>query len=189
MMKILIFICVFIHLFSPFSDAEIYKWRDDSGVLHFSDIQPNQNSSFEIVKIPISESSDIIVSEFGLLIKDINMVWYSGGSLLQKKELYHPQVELVVQNDSKKYIDNLKIKCIFIEDGNKIFGDTTEYLDDIPPKMISQTVFLRPSMGYTYNGYNRATIIKKIFDVQMTVFLDGQSILRKNLKFNTSSTK
>ncbi|MBU8910688.1 MAG: DUF4124 domain-containing protein [Desulfobacterales bacterium] len=189
MIKILMFICVFIHLFAPVGDAEMYKWRDESGVLHFSDIQPNQNDSFETVKIPKSASSDITLPEFGLLIKDIDMVWYLSGSGLQKEKTYHPQIEFVVLNDSEKYIDGLKIKGLFIEGSNKIFGDTTEYLSEIPPKMVSKTVFMRPSMGYIYNGHNRSTITKKIFDVQMTVFLDSQAILQKNLRFNTRSTK
>lgn len=189
MIKILMFICVFIYLFTPVVDAKIYKWRDKSGVLHFSDIQPTQDGSFETIKTPKSASSDIAIPEFGLMIKDINMVWYLSGSGFQKEKLYHPQIEFVIQNDSEKYIDDLKIKCLFIEDGNKVFGDTTEYIDDIPSKMISQTIFLRPAMGYTYNSYNRPTITKTIFDVQMTVFLDSKTILQKKLRFNTRSTK
>ena len=180
---------IIVNTFPAVCKADMYKWRDADGVLHFSDVQPNQEKPFEKLATPKSPTSDIEIPQEGLIIKDIKMVWYLSHDAFQKEKIYHPQIEFVVQNNSNASINSLKAKFIFIENKKKVFGSTTEYIDDIPPGMISKTTFARPSMGKVYNKYNRSTILSKTFDVQMTMTLNGKIILEREFVFRSSTTK
>jgi len=180
---------VILNIFHTPCNADMYKWRDAEGVLHFSDVQPNQNEHFERISAPKSPTSDIEIQQVGIVIKDIKMAWYLSQSSFQKEKIYHPQIEFAVQNNSDVSISGLKAKCIFIENNNKVFGTADEYIDETPPGLTSKTIFIYPAMGIVYNGYNRSTIINKTFDVQMKITLNDETIFKNEFVFSSSTTK
>lgn len=180
---------IIFNIFPAVCNADIYKWKDADGVLHFSDVQPSQEKSFEEIKAERSPTSDIEISQVGIFIKDMKMVWYLSQSSFQKEKIYHPQIEFAVQNNSDVSISGLKAKCIFIENNNKVFGTSDEYIDEIPPGLTSKTIFIYPAMGIVYNGYNRSTIINKTFDVQMEIILNHETIFKNEFIFRSSTTK
>jgi hypothetical protein len=138
-------------------------------------IVPEQNRSFTW-------------DRFNITIEDIKMSWYLGQNSSQKESLYHPRIQFVVRNDREEEIDSLEIELLYVEEGNKIFGDDHTYVRNLPSGYTSKIIFMKPGMGLIYNGYNRERITNQTYKVDMYAEYKGTREKITTLEFSSKFT-
>jgi len=171
--------------------GSLYKWIDDNGIVHYSDSPPLKvpKSNIEVIKVSSSSRTSVIrVRDFSFTIQDIKMCWYLSVNSLQKEALFHPQISFTVKNESKKPLKDLRINALYIQENNKIFGKDVEYIDNIPPSYVSQTIFMHPSMGFVFNSFNKNTIMRNTFTIKLSVSLKGKEMNVGSLHFSSQET-
>jgi hypothetical protein len=164
---------IWILLIIPAHAGTMLNCINEKGMTFFTDAECP--SGYVLQRSETSEGQGTLLStKLGVTFQVIDMYWYLSRSSLQKESLYEPQIELTIRNDSKEPRRLLTIKAVFLEDANKVFGDTTELISDLPPGRTSATIFMRPGVGLEYNGYNGEAIMRKTFQVE--IFAEGEKI-------------
>ncbi|KTD67187.1 hypothetical protein Lste_3393 [Legionella steelei] len=116
--------------------AEVYKWTDPNGVIHFSD-QPNDSSNTEKIKIINNHSS---YDSNSVPITDDTIVGYMDDLMEKAKEIKNEADECYYIADNKKELD---ISCknystLLNRDFNPLIKKIKDYLSDNPKIKISQ---------------------------------------------------
>jgi hypothetical protein len=163
--------------------AGVYSWTDENGVTHYSNKKPEVPAE-EIKKERSAEAYDrqIKVPKYGISLIEVELQWYLSRDPFQEEDLYHPMIGFAVRNDSDKKVAGLKFKAVFSQE-KRIFGESVESLEDLPPDFISSMVVLRPSMGYVYNGTNKPTIIANKFDIDLFLIHEKKEVLIRKIPF------
>ena len=177
-------------VFIPYiaKSGNIYKWIDDNGVVHYSDspILKTPKSNIVIIEENSSTKASVIrVPDLGFTIQDIKMCWYLSVNALQKEAIYHPQISFIIKNEFNKPLKHLFIKALYITENRQIFGKAIEYVEEIPGSYLSQTIFMRPAMGFIYNGYNADTIMRQTFTIKLFASLGGKEMSIGSLYFQS----
>jgi len=190
--SILVTVFLFVHNSFIFSDA-IYKWVDKDGVVHFSN-SPVYENDIDIIETVIDTGTgkDQLVFEKitdEISLSNIEQSWYLSSSSMQKEKIYHPRIKFTIKNTSDRVISSVSLRAMFVENGNQIFGRTKDYIRNLPAQYISQTVFMSPSMGFVYNGYNKSTITNKPINIKLYLAIDGKESLIKEINFSSNITE
>lgn len=132
--------------------------------------QPKQPKQIKKTKpAPAIAPKKISISwfEYDITLEDVKMDWYLSRSSSQKESIYHPRIQFVVHNGREETIERLKIEIFYVEKGDKIFGDDTEYIRDLPAGYTSKIIFMKPAIGNVFNGYNKNSITSRKFKVDI----------------------
>lgn len=176
-------ILILLMIVVPECNSEIHKWKDASGTVHFSDKMPMSGAPSERVAVFDSKDgsggSRVSISGYDFSISDMEMMWSFGSSKFGD-EIRIQKIRFVVKNESNTPIENLRLQCIFIENGNQVFGEDVTYVEFIPAKMKSKEVELKLNRGFVHNDYTKLTLSQKTFDVEMFGSIgSGKSLIKK----------
>ena len=133
----------------------------------------------------VVETNRISWEKYQIALENIEMNW----QLTQEESILHPQVEFTVHNSGENSVTGLKIIMLFVEDSNKIFGDTFEYVKEIPGGSTSQQTSMHPTMGYVYTGFNEDKITNTRYKVDVYARYNGDKEKIATLSFFSKTTK
>lgn len=149
---------IFILLLRPVTLlADMYKWVDEQGVTHYSDVGVPENESDEAENIGSSDSSKISENcvKIGISLFDVRGDWSYADKSIEpiKGERIYPRLLFSVKNLLDKKIVSQNFKALFLEPtGDDIYGRGFSKTDDLPPGYTSSTIFIKSNMGYIFNG-------------------------------------
>ncbi len=129
--------------------------------------QPKQIKKIKPAPAVPPEKISISWFDYDITLEDVKMDWYLSSSSSQKESIYHPRIQFVVHNGRDETIERLKIEIFYVEEGDKMFGDDSERIYDLPAGYTSKTIFMKPSIGSIFNGYNKDTITRRTFKVDI----------------------
>lgn len=136
-----------------------------------------------------AETKELLWKKHQITIEDIEMNWFLTRSTSQQKSILHPQIEFTVHNNGEDSVTGLKIIMIFLDDANKIFGDTSTYLKDIDAGEFSAKTAMYPEMGFIYNGYDEDSITDKKYTVDIYGRYKGDKEKIGTVNFFSKTTK
>ncbi len=195
---------VFCFLFTPLSHGKtINICIDENGNTVFTDNacpvgykSKNQNqTTSKLLRTNITpaqavvETNRISWEKYQIALENIEMNWQLTRNPSQGESILHPQVEFTVHNSGENSVTGLKIIMLFMEDSNKNFGDTFEYIKEIPGGSTSQQTSMHPTMGYVYTGFNEDKITSTRYKVDVYARYNGDKEKIATLNFFSKITK
>jgi hypothetical protein len=137
----------------------------------------------------VVEINRISWEKYQIALENIEMNWQLTRNPSPGESILHPQVEFTVHNSGENSVIGLKIIMLFMEDSNRNFGDTFEYIKDIPGGSTSQQTSMHPTMGYVYTGFNEDKITSTRYKVDVYARYNGDKEKIATLNFFSKITK
>jgi hypothetical protein len=117
------------------------------------------------------------------------MNWLLTENSSGKEAILHPQVEFTVHNSGGDILGRMKIITLFFDESNKLFGDTYRYTKKIAPGKFSPKLFMSPSKGFVYSGYNKEKITASKFRVDVYGRYQGDKEKIGSLEFFSTTVQ
>lgn len=156
----------------------------------------NQNkTTSKLLRTDITPSEAVVEinriswEKYQIALENIEMNWQLIRNPSPGESILHPQVEFTVHNSGENSVIGLKIIMLFMEDSNRNFGDTFEYIKDIPGGSTSQQTSMHPTMGYVYTGFNEDKITSTRYKVDVYARYNGDKEKIATLNFFSKITK